>query len=76
MRYRRRPLEVEASQWNGRKEGPHDLGVMPYGNLGILEVSDAYSMVVSPGDWVVRPDDGRVLLVKPDDFEREYEEAE
>ena len=75
-RFRKKPVVIEAVQWNGFKEGPHDLGIVPKSpeGLGWIEtLEDGY--VVTPGDWIITGVKGERYPCKPDIFAATYEAA-
>lgn len=79
-RYRKKPVEIEAMQWDpeseqalgwGREAGAdfvHDL------NTGELEIPTLEgTMRAAPGDWVIRGVEGEFYPCKPSIFEATYE---
>lgn len=86
MKYRKKEVVVEAVQWLGFEEGPHDLGVvMPPG-----EAEEAWIAVIGglPVGWIETPEGGRIVRggdyiitesgggrypCRPDIFEATYE---
>jgi hypothetical protein len=76
MRYRKRPLEVEAVQWLGELRPIHDLGA-GYTQVGknlFLQTLEG-SMIVNPGAWVVKGIKGEFYPVRDDIFRATYEEV-
>lgn len=86
-KFRKKPVEVEAVQWDGTDTvldlierwagaapGPEDVGVaVSMGDLfvGTLEGE----MRASPGDWIIRGVAGEIYPCKPDIFAKTYEPA-
>lgn len=61
-RFRKRPVEVEAWQYQG--EGPLSIDTLE----GV--------MTASPGDWIITGVQGEQYPCRPDIFELTYEEVE
>jgi hypothetical protein len=81
-RFRKRPVEISAIQWDGFDETlsaiRRDLGsVMPRTPLSGLRVLDVPTlegtMTAKVGDWIVRGVAGEIYPVKPEIFEATYE---
>ena len=79
--YRKKPVVIEASQWNGQGDHPK---VTPYADqLGVIKGIGPYGWVetlegghvVSPGDWIIRGVHGEFYPCKPDIFAATYETA-
>ena len=82
MRYRKKPVVIEAKQWF--KDGDHPLvkpyegqhgvikGIGPYGWINTLEGGH----IVTPGDWIITGVKGEYYPCKPDVFAATYEAAE
>jgi len=87
MRFRKRPIVVEAVQFDGKH--PRDTGVYLYqsplthsnstdtSSRGCFWVIDTLEgkMEVSPGDWIITGIKGEKYPCKPDIFEMTYEPA-
>jgi hypothetical protein len=89
MKYRKRPVVVEASQW--WKPGDHAAVVHPIPAgvpivkaglathaveaMGAIQTLEGW-ILVSPGDFVIRGVHGEFYPCKPDIFEKTYEPAE
>lgn len=84
-KYRKRPIIIEAMQWNGNQDD-HALGLFVPHNLwcrnseGLpciktLESGEGFH-IVSAGDWVICGVQGEFYPCKPDIFEATYELAE
>ncbi len=75
MKFRKKPVVIEATQWFGFEKGPHDLGIVPHrdksekGWIDTLEEGHA----VTPGDWIITGVKGERYPCKPDIFEATYE---
>lgn len=73
--YRKKPVVIEATQWHGLTEGPHDLGVTPHTihrHLGWIETLEG-GHIVTPGDWIITGVQGERYPCKPDIFTATYE---
>ena len=75
MKFRKKPVEIEATQWF--KHGDHPmvkvLNENPlYGWVSTLEGGH----VVTPGDWIITSVKGEHYPCKPDIFEMTYEKVE
>lgn len=77
MRFRKKPIVIEASQWF--KPGDHPSVVLKsapnrYGDDGIpwIETLEG-GHVVTPGDWIITGIQGEHYPCKPDIFEATYE---
>jgi len=78
MKFRKKPVIVEATQWF--KDGDHPAvrpsrftGVTK--RLGVIDTLEG-EHVVTPGDWVITGVKGEHYACKPDIFELTYEPAE
>jgi hypothetical protein len=71
MKYRKKPIVIEAEQWFPGKqiEGVRDLNPIRLGEIDTLEGR----MHVNPGDWVITGVKGERYPCKPDIFEASYE---
>lgn len=75
-KYRKKPIIIEATQWSGFEQGPHDLGIIllspekpGMGWIGTLEGGHE----VTPGDWIITGIKGEKYPCKP---EATYEPVE
>jgi hypothetical protein len=79
MKYRKKPVVIEAWRWNGKvTDGP-----MPDWLVSVaLSTGDLCRLILptlegdltaSPGDWIIRGIKGEVYPCKPDIFEATYE---
>lgn len=81
MRYRKRPLEIEAILWTGFNLEPvaEFLGETPEftwdvnGSRGIMLQTLEGKIVASQGDYIIRGIKGELYPCKPDIFESTYE---
>lgn len=81
MRFRRRPVIVEAVQVRQGEGLPSEFVGEHYGLFRhteegtiLIQTPDG-TMEAQPGDWVIREDAGRFRPCKPDVFRRSYEVA-
>jgi hypothetical protein len=84
-RVRKRPIEVEAWQWDPKdvtdldpKDWPKWLrDVEPAFNLGLQLIIPTLEgpVTASKGDWIIRGVKGEVYPCKPDVFEATYDEV-
>lgn len=76
MKFRKRPIVIEAEQWFPDK--PVN-GVERYldGNkeYGIIETLEG-GFIVKPGDWIITGVKGEKYSCKPDIFEETYEKVD
>ena len=81
MRFRKKPIVIEAHQFNG----PASFVNVPYEfGRAIFEISDGFwrictlegELIVSNGDWIIKGIKGEFYPCKPDIFEATYEPAE
>ena len=81
MKFRKKPVVIEAVQWTGRNvREVMELGI---GRIGAVEVNGSEgtitiptlegNMLASPGDWIIRGVKGELYPCKPDIFEATYE---
>lgn len=89
MRYRKKPVVIEATQW--WKIGDHDAvyaatakGVdawyaqtvkVPVEQIGMIDTLEG-AHYVTPGDWIITGVKGEHYPCKPDIFDMTYEPAE
>lgn len=73
MKFRKRPVVIEAAQWFKMGDHPE---VKPYnGNFGWIDTLEG-GHIVTPGDWVITGVQGEHYPCKPDIFEQTYELVE
>lgn len=76
LRYRKRPVEVEAIQWDG--DNWHEVlaftgrGISQHGRTLSITTLEG-TMTASPGDWIIRGIADELYPCKPDIFEQTYE---
>lgn len=87
MRYRSKPVEIEAFRCNGETGeidvpgwfadyvGTHCNPFMKdkFGEVVVLLESSEGMAIVDPGDYIIRGENGELSSCKPDLFERAYE---
>lgn len=91
MRYRKKPVEIEAIKWNGAnieecKQFTHDKAEYIYHDaaykagvappsIEIIIHTLEGDMRVSVGDYIIKGVDGELYPCKPDIFQKTYEEV-
>ena len=74
MKFRKKPVVIEATQWF--KHGDHPkVHRHPERELGIVLTLEG-THVVTPGDWIITGVKGEHYPCKPDIFEMTYEKVE
>jgi hypothetical protein len=83
MKYRKKPVVIEAFQWTGQR--PHDWPEWatnwPQGWVTLIEGRDLVvdtlegRMSASLGDWIIKGVKGELYPCKPDIFDATYEEV-
>lgn len=78
MLYRKKPVVIEAMQWDGTREGwveitqwADDVWFIVDGAIEIKTLEG--TMRVDPSDWVIRGVQGEFYPCKPDIFDATYE---
>lgn len=75
MKFRKKPVVVEATQWFRHGDHPEvvqsALYAPEFGYINTLEGGH----IVSPGDWIIKGVKGEFYPCKPDIFAATYEEA-
>ncbi len=76
MKFRKKPVVIEATQWF--KDGDHPAVLQSLGNNGWYPYIDTLEgpHLVSPGDWIITGVKGEHYPCKPDIFEMTYERVE
>ena len=84
-RYRKKPVEIDAYQWNGQpvEEWPDwlspalDVDAIFYDPPSkVLSIRTLEGeMTASPGDWIIRGVKGELYPCKPDIFQQTYDPA-
>jgi len=80
MKYRKKPIIIEAIQWNGNNweeleefGNERDIISNPDGTLTIATLEGNH--IANKGDWIIKGIMGEVYLCKPDIFKKTYEEV-
>ena len=80
MKFRKKPVEIEAWQWGGkspvyeRPEWLRDANVLADLSKGILLIDTLEgTMTAQPGDWIIKGVKNEIYPCKPDIFEQTYE---
>ena len=88
MKYRKKPVTIEAMQWDGTQAGantiiawaaqhPVESGVIAVPNVGqsgrLIVHTIEGTMHASEGDWIIRGVQGEFYPCKPDIFAKTYE---
>lgn len=79
MKFRKKPVVIEAVQWTGSMSDVieligHDLPTFGEGRDGSLRIHTREGdHEVSPGDWIIKGVAGEFYPCKPDIFEATYE---
>ena len=86
MKYRNKPVVIEAIQWTGKNVGEmlafagtavHDIYQVPGGTYSMIINTPAGKTHVSIGDYIIKGfEDSRVYPCNPDVFEKNYESME
>lgn len=90
-RFRKKPVEIEAMQWDGSEEVQAQIVSWPWkvgdspgriqgwfdgGGYHLVVYTLEGAMRVNPGDWIIRGVQGEFYPCKPDIFEATYEPVE
>lgn len=83
MKFRKRPVVIDAWQWNGSTEGwpewMHDWTTNGEFIHRVMEGTKLYiptlegSHIASKGDWIIKGVKGELYACKPDIFKETYE---
>lgn len=77
MKFRKKPVVIEAVQWNGNNlaEIESFLGAIKYpiDAMGIIISTLEGNMVASVGDFIIKGINGEFYPCKPEIFEKTYE---
>jgi hypothetical protein len=78
MRYRKRPVEVDAVRFNGNFDEIERFcgGDAEYRNGELVVATWEGALRASPGDWIIRGVRGEFYPCKPDVFDVTYEPVE
>ena len=77
MKFRKKPVVIEATQWfkNGDHPAVVEVSVNDGMNVHLIETLEG-DHIVSPGDWIITGVKGENYPCKPDIFEMTYERVE
>lgn len=79
MRFRKKPVEVDAVQWRGDNYDEVRLfaknKVQRVNHLLVIDTLEG-QMQAQPGDWIIRGVQGEYYPIKPSIFESTYEPVE
>ena len=78
MKYRKKPVVVEAFQWFPNMGEIGGVEYYPPGEIGrkpIVKTLEGHSYEVTTGDWIITGVKGEKYPCKPDIFEATYEEV-
>ncbi len=73
MKYRKKPVVIEATQWF--KMGDHSAVVYNHNSVPTIKTLEGEHVVI-PGDWIITGVKGEHYPCKPDIFAMTYEVAE
>jgi hypothetical protein len=74
MKYRKKPVVIEATQWF--KDGDHPAVLKSaWRNKPYIQTLEG-DHIVTPGDWIITGVKGEHYACKPDIFEATYERVE
>ncbi|MBN9208165.1 MAG: hypothetical protein J0H96_05805 [Microbacterium ginsengisoli] len=88
QKYRKKPVEVEAIQWDGTAEGATPIVDWIRENDGTARLLHGWAVVclyidtlegtmqALPGDWIIRGVQGEFYPCKPDIFAATYDELQ
>ena len=78
MRYRKKPVVIEAVQWFRMGDHPdvHEDARSPTGYAIVTPENMVIKHEVTPGDWIITGVKGEVYPCKPDVFAATYEAAD
>ena len=84
MKFRKKPVVIEAVQWTGTDESFELIGDLAYnGTRHVQWIGDKLEiptleglMTASLNDWIIKGVSGEIYPCKPDIFEMTYEAAE
>ena len=81
MKFRKKPVEVEAVQWTGENLFeicnfcPPVAGERQVDGIIVIPTLEG-KMISTPGDWIIKGVAGEFYPCKPDIFEQTYEKVE
>lgn len=83
-KYRKKPIEIEAAQWDGKKIDnmypiaffkDHDVDWRYYKQENLIIETVDGPMTVPPGSWIIKGIRGELYACRQDIFEESYEEV-
>ena len=74
MKFRKKPVVIEATQWFKNGDHPAVLDTDENGNGWVDTLEGGH--IVTPGDWIITGVKGEHYPCKPDIFEMTYEPVE
>jgi hypothetical protein len=75
MKYRKKPVVIEATQWFKHGDHPMVETISPDSLNGWIQTLEG-GHIVSPGDYIIKGIKGEHYPCKPDIFEATYEKVE
>ena len=76
MKFRKKPVVIEATQWFKNGDHPAVVGAVMSGMpINVIDTLEG-TMFVTPGDWIITGVKGEHYPCKPDIFEATYEKVE
>ena len=85
MKYKKKPVVIEAIKWNGTPESTNEIkeafmgfrsiAYNPVSNKLIIETLEG-TMAANPDDWIIKGIKGEIYPCKPDIFNAIYEAVE
>lgn len=76
MKFRKKPVVIEAEQFFENSSEGWPLGVFKDGDKFKIKTLESNEFIVSEGDWIITGVKGEKYACKPDIFEMTYEKAE
>lgn len=83
MKYRKKPVVIEAVRWTGKFD--ENISLFVFGHAEIRGLCEPYRLIVhtlegdmeaTVGDYIIRGVNGEIYPCKPDIFEKTYEAVE
>ena len=74
MKFRKKPVVIEATQWFSMGDHPAVKNHFDTG-MGYIDTLEG-ALIVKPGDWIITGVKGEHYPCKPDIFEMTYESAD
>ena len=85
IKFRKKPVVIEAILWDGKKETADAIGKASSGRYVLYDHDIVYdvlyirtlegTMQARIGDWIIRGVKGEIYPCKPDIFEKTYEQV-